>query len=271
MDPETTKAVIEVHGEGKGRRFQITYRGQTMNAAAWAGKIGLTPQTLTGYICEGRDITPLLRGEPLADRRRAPISASLAEPSIEAASQVAVPIQGEPAKAATGASGGKAVIGMCGGGFRKFYTITFRGKTMGVGAWLKEAPVGRSALLQALQAGDADSVARLLRGKCSAYAKPGRRMLKRISHPDYVPTVPVQNPQPAPAPTQAFAVRAPVKPYEIASDVVDSSNDYLTVLRAKLAKVDELDEKKACVAAELAELERERAATIAEIQGLFRS
>jgi hypothetical protein len=84
------------------------------------------------------------------------------------------------------------------------------------------------------------------------------RVPQGISHPDYVPPA-KPSPSPALAKQVAKAAFAATKP------------DFLVTLRTKLAKVDEIDEKRARVSAELAELADGRSALVEEIRELIRS
>jgi hypothetical protein len=144
-------------------------------------------------------------------------------------------------------------------GRKPFKVYTFNGTTGSLGVFARKMDTTPDVLRCRLNQGW--SIERAftepVHTKPNAPKGPRPTTPQRISHPDYKrtleETVAASTPAVAPAP-------APVS----------DADSFLPTLRKKLAKVDELDEKKACVEAELAELARERRAVIEDLRLFIR-
>jgi hypothetical protein len=214
--PTEQKATATIRDCGSYKSYHITYRGQTMRSDAWAAKLGIPEAALTVLIEQGRDITPLIRGP---------------EP---------------PPVAPIDNSDEKAKVDVTGVGKGRRYMITFRGKAMGVNAWIAETGCGRSNLLTRLAAGK--DITYLLRGE----SRP-RGPKPRVAPP---PTPPAA--APLAQPLAASAV--PANPAEDPTAVVKRVRDLL-------AEIDACDDAIAGAQEHLKELQDRKLKLIAQLPG----
>jgi hypothetical protein len=235
----------------KGPKFfhHLEFEGKRQSVAAWALAKGLGVATLYTRLRQGwtteRALTtpegPLLAAAPADYVGTSEVAKSEPEPKPAPVPAPATEdrhvYRGTPSKPKSPR------------GRKPFKVYTFGDTTGSLGVFAKKMGTTPDVLRCRLNQGWSVERAFTEPVHVKPNAVKGPRTPSRISHPDYVP--PEARVTPAPVATPSVAVDDP---------------PFLDALRAKLAKVDEIDEKKACVTAELAELARERAAVIDEIR-----
>lgn len=110
------KAKVQSTGEGRGRRYMITFRGKTMSVGGWVVESGCGRSNLLARLAAGLDVTHLLRGEhlPRGPKPKAPpalvaprivgvspdgrqVTVSTVPPELPVASKLDIPDEDPPA------------------------------------------------------------------------------------------------------------------------------------------------------------------------------